>query len=547
MVDKDATPRLANPLNPTRVATDGDIYNTLLERTRDVSERDHSTVLPKNVVRQHEKGRFTVWERLERLFDGQVSILHRNWGENLDGDSLVSAIGTVNGRQVAFYGHDFTVRAGSITAENGAKLAHLIGQAVKLGIPLVGMNDSAGAYVPAGVGGLDGYAQAFTALRRASGVIPSVMCMFGFNAGGGSYLPRQGSFVIQPKDTFIGLTGPAVVKSVLGEEVSATELGGPKVHSASGVVDFVAEDEIDAIYQARQILSYLPDSSDNIPRRFNTSDSIDRPCPRIVRLLESTFSSPTGMNTPMDIRVIIEELCDHGDYMETQATRAPNSVTAFGRVGGYVTGFVANNSATLSGQIDIAAAYKKTRFIRFCNLYNIPLIFLEDTTGFLPGKAQEAGGIVHAGRAMLDAIIDIRTPRFLLIVRNAYGGAYASYNNYSTGADLVLALPSARVAVMGPAGVEFVYKNEWRALHAQARKMDAAGDQSSQTWLANKKSELEARYESEFINPNRALALGSISNIVEPDDVRRVLGKYLLMHMSKYKPGRMQSTQREFH
>ena len=550
MIANPLTPKLTNPLKEQHVQThenQADVYSGLSERSLAISERDKTIASPANIVRQHEKNRFTVWERIDRFFDSPPHILHRNWGSNLDGDSLVSAIGTVNGRRVAFYGHDFTVRAGSITAENGSKLAHLVEQAAKLRIPLIGMNDSAGAYVPAGVGGLDGYAQAFTALRKISGVVPSIMCMFGFNAGGGSYLPRQGSFLIQPKQTFFGLTGPAVVKSVLGEEVSADDLGGPNVHSASGVVDFVAEDEADAIEQTRSILEYLPDSSDVIPRRVSSSDPLDRASSRVTRLLQHTFATPTGINTPMDIRVIIEELCDHGDYLETQATRAGNSVTALGRVDGYVTGFVANNSIVQSGQIDVAAAYKKARFIRFCNLYNIPLIFLEDTTGFLPGQKQEADGIVHAGRAMLDAIIDIRTPRFLLIVRNAYGGAYASYNNYSTGADLVVALPCARVAVMGPAGVEFVYKKELRDIVSKAKAMQPEDKKSATQWLNKKKAELNTRYERELMNPDKALALGSISRIIQPDDTRRMLGTELSVRMRSYQPKRMTDTQREFH
>lgn len=541
--------RLDNPLaTPNKTKGEGSTYTTLLERGRAMRGRARSVVRSASVARQHSRSRLTVWERLEQLFDSPPHVLYQNWGKHMDGSSLVTAIGSVDGRRVAFYGHDFTVRAGSIDADNGEKLARLVDQAVQLRIPLVGMNDSAGAYVPAGVGGLDGYAQAFTALRHASGVVPSVMCMFGFNAGGGSYLPRQGSFMIQPKNTFFGLTGPAVVKSVLGEDVSADELGGPSVHGASGVTDFVVDDEMSAIRTVREVLQYLPDSSYSMPNVVESCDPIDRQTDRIGRLLEHAFSSYSGLNTPMDIRFIIAELCDHGDYLETQRARAPNSVTAFGRVGGYVTGFVATNSAALSGQIDIAAAYKKTRFIRFCNLYNIPLIFLEDTTGFLPGREQESGGIVQAGRAMLDAIIDVRTPRFLLIVRNAYGGAYASFNNYRTGADLVLALPCARVAVMGPAGTEFVYKTEMQDMRSKARKLKATkGAQAADAWLATQKIEIDKRYEREFMNPDRGLSLGSISSIVDPEDVRRVLGGQLVVHMKSYTPKPMTGAQREFH
>jgi acetyl-CoA carboxylase carboxyltransferase component len=274
-------------------------------------------------------------------------------------------------------------------ATNGKKLARLFELAGKRKIPLVGMNDSAGAFVPAGVGGLDGYAEAFTGLRRISGVVPSIMCMFGFNAGGGSYLPRQGSFVIQPNETFFGLTGPGVVKSVLGEDVTPDELGGPGVHSQTGVTDFVVPDEVAALQKVKQLLAYLPSNNAELAPFQPTSDPIDRKTWDIDILLKKAFNSPTGFDTPLDISILIQQLCDHGDYFEIQPERARNTICALGRMGGNVIGFVANNSAVGSGQIDIDAAYKNARFIRFCNLYNIPIIFMEDTTGFYRGAIKK--------------------------------------------------------------------------------------------------------------------------------------------------------------
>jgi acetyl-CoA carboxylase carboxyltransferase component len=427
------------------------------------------------------------------------------------------------------------------------------------------MNDSAGAYVPAGVGGLDGYAEAFTALRKISGVVPSIMCMFGFNAGGGSYLPRQGSFVIQPGDTFFGLTGPGVVKSVLGEDVSPEDLGGPKVHGASGVADLTVADEVAALRTVVRLLGYLPSDNRSLAPFQPTSDPLDRSTSELDTLLRKTFDSPTGFNTPFDISLLIQQVCDHGDYFELQPARARNMITAFGRVGGHVVGFVANNSAVASGQIDVAAAYKAARFIRFCNLYNVPLLFVEDTTGFLPGREQESLGIVQAGRALLDAIVDVRTPRILLLVRNAFGGAYASFNNYATGADLVLALPTTRVAVMGPAGKEFVYKDELRAARSEAKRREAAGaserraagmedararaeaKEEAAAWLRAREAELSARYERELMNPREALSLGSISRIVQPTELRAVLGESLAFFMRHYVPSPMSGPQREFH
>jgi len=396
-------------------------------------------------------------------------------------------------------------------------------------------------------------------------VVPSIMCMFGYNAGGGSYLPRQGSFVIQPNDTFFGLTGPGVVKSVLGEDISAEELGGPKVHGASGVADLTVSDEVAALRTAVRLLSYLPDNNSVMAPFQETSDPLDRKTWEINTLLKKAFNSPTGFNTPFDVSIVIQQICDHGDYFEVQPERAREAVTAFGRLGGNVVGFVANNSAVGSGQIDCDSALKIARFVRFCNIYNIPLIFMEDTTGFLPGREQEARGIVQAGRSMLDAIVDVRTPRILLILRNAYGGAYASYNNYPTGADLVLALPTTRLAVMGPAGKEFVYKGELRKIRSAIPGMVAEGtnqriaagmdgadakrdaEKEAAEWLKAQEAELNLRYEKELMNPKEGLALGSISSIVMPTDLRQVLGENLNFFLRHYQPSAWQGVQREFH
>ena len=574
MSKKAIKPSLKNPFDPpekVEFTIPGEIsratggYEEAMKEGHDLIQRPIKSVSIDQIEKQHFKKRMTVWERIRVLTDKDPNILFQNWGKNLDGASLVTGILNIHGRDVALYGHDFTVRAGSIDATNGSKLARLMIMAGEKGIPLIGMNDSAGAFVPAGVGGLDGYAEAFTALRKISGVVPSIMCMFGFNAGGGSYLPRQGSFVIQPKDTFFGLTGPGVVKSVLGEDITPEELGGPKIHGQSGVADLTVEDEVGALRAALQLLDYIPDNNSVMAPYQPTSDPLDRKTWEINTLLKKAFNSPTGFNTPFDVSIIIQQICDHGDYFELQPTRAREVVTAFGRLGGNVVGFVANNSAVASGQIDCDSAVKIARFVRFCNIYNIPIIFMEDTTGFLPGREQETRGIVQAGRAMLDSIVDVRTPRILLILRNAYGGAYASYNNYPTGADLVLALPTTRLAVMGPAGKEFVYKDELRKLRTavtervkrgiqerietgvkeDAAKKDAEGEAAD--WLKAREAELNLRYEKELMNPKEGLSLGSISSIVMPTDLRKVLGENLNFFLRHYKPSPMGGVQREFH
>mgnify|MGYP002856671201 FL=1 len=540
-------------------------YEDTLHEAHEIIRKPFASAGLINIQRQHQKQRMTVWERIKVLTKKAPKVLFQNWGPNLDGASLVTAVIEIEGRDVALYGHDFTVRAGSMDATNGKKLAKLYELAGNRKIPLIGMNDSSGAFVPAGVGGLDGYAEAFTALRKISGVVPSIMCMFGFNAGGGSYLPRQGSFLIQPKETFFGLTGPGVVKSVLGEDISADELGGPKIHSQTGVTDITVEDEVTALQTALELLRYLPSSNGEMAPFQNTSDPIERKTWDIDLLFKKAFNSPTGFNTPFDVSIIIQQICDHGDYFEIQPERARNTITCFGRLGGNVVGFIANNSAVGSGQIDIDAAYKNARFIRFCNLYNIPVIFMEDTTGFLPGREQESGGIVQAGRAMLDAIIDLRTPRFLVLIRNAIGGAYASYNNYPTGADLVVALPTTRVAVMGPPGMEFVYKDELRALRnglkqridqekknlktegLKGSSLDTEAKSRAAEWLAVEETKLAKRYEKELMNPKEALSLGSISQIVMPSDLRQLLAEHMAFHLRHYEPKPFAGVQREFH
>lgn len=573
-INKKLIPSLENPFQapetkefkiPGEIARTPGIYEQSLAEGWELMQRPETAAGVPAIEKQHLKQRMTVWERIKVLTDKDPIVLYQNWGKNLDGASIVTAIINVEGRDVALYGHDFTVRAGSMDATNGRKLASLIKLAGEKKIPLIGMNDSAGAYVPAGVGGLDGYSEAFTALRKISGVVPSIMCMFGYNAGGGAYLPRQGSFMIQPQDTFFGLTGPGVVKSVLGEDVTADELGGPRVHGQSGVTDFVVPDEVAALRKAKELLRYFPDNNASMAPFLETSDPITRKTWDADILFKKAFNSSTGYNTPIDIRILIQQVCDHGDYTEFQPDRAQNTICAFARLGGNVVGIVANNSAVSSGQIDIAASYKNARFIRFCNLYNIPVVFIEDTTGFLPGTDQERNGIVQAGRAMLDSIIDLRTPRILLIVRNAFGGAYAAFNSYATGADVVLALPTTRLAVMGPAGKEFVYKKEMQGIRAAVKtriaertaELVAAGNSEAaaksqateevNAWAKQQDAALSARYEKELMNPKEALSLGSISQLVMPYDLRHQLATNLNFLLRHYKPEPMSGVQREFH
>lgn len=538
----------ANPTASETTNTPKALYDRMVNRANELIETPRKGGGPSRIRVQHVKGRMTVWERIKVLTDLEPHITFQNWGPNLDGASIVTGILNIKGRDVALYGHDFTVRAGSMDATNGAKLARQILMAAEHGIPLIGMNDSAGAYVPAGVGGLDGYSEAFCALRKISGIVPSVMMMFGFNAGGGSYLPRQGSYLIQPDNTFFGLTGPGVVKEAMGEDISADDLGGPKVHSQTGVVDLHVQDELGALRTTLRLLSYLPNNNSEFAPFKPNSTVIDTFVEEEAILLEKAFSNPlTGFNTPFDMRLFLQQLVDYGDYFEIQPSRSQQMITAYGRIGGHVVGFVANNSLVHSGNIDVHSARKGARFIRFCNLYNIPMIFLEDVVGFAPGSEQESNGIVQAGRELLDSIIDLRVPRLTLIVRNAFGGAYATWNSHHVGADFVFALPTARIAVMGPAGRQFVYKNEVK--EAQKRYKQALAEGLGEREAAKRRDEimnvLTQRYERELLNPEEALRLGSVSSLVLPGHSRKVLGSTLHYQLRHYKPCPMGGVQRE--
>ena len=545
---------LENPFEPENaeaVSVEGSpeqLYEQMLTRGEELLKKPLQGGGESRVRVQHSKGRMTVWERIKVLTSAEPHITFQNWGSELDGAGIVTGILNIGGRDVAVYGHDFTVRAGSMDATNGGKIARQILMAGEHGIPLIGMNDSAGAYVPAGVGGLDGYSEAFAAMRKISGVVPSIMLMFGYNAGGGAYLPRQGSFVIQPEDTFFGLTGPDVVREALGENISVDDLGGPKVHSKSGVVDLVAQDELGALRSALRLLSYLPDNNHSSPPVRSTSLTLDNYVEEEAILLHKTFTNPvSGFNTPFDMRLFLQQLVDYGDYFEIQQVRAKQLTTAFGRMGGNVVGFIANNSAYASGNIDTEASRKGAKFIRFCNLYNIPVIFLEDVSGYAPGSEQERAGVVQAGRELLDAIVDLRVPRLTLIVRNAFGGAYCAWNSYHVGGDFVFALPSARIAVMGPAGRQFVYKDEFREiLQKYQHDLDSGSEEHEAVVVRDAAmAKLTSRYERELLNPEEALKLGSVSRIVMPGHSRKVLGNTLCYLLRHYQPSAMGGPQRE--
>ena len=458
-------------------------YQEMVDRGRELLELPKKGGGESRVQVQHGKGRMTVWERIRVLTENEPHITFQNWGAQLDGAGIVTGILNIKGRDVALYGHDFTVRAGSMDATNGAKLARQILMAGDHGIPLIGMNDSAGAFVPAGVGGLDGYSEAFQAMRKIS-----------------------------------------------------------------GVVDLSAEDELGALRTALRLLSYLPDNNRELAPFAETSLELEGYVEEEAILLRKTFAdSPSGFNTPLDMRLFLQQLVDYGDYFELQPERGKQLITAFGRMGGSVVGFLANNSAFNSGNIDVDASRKGKKFMRFCNLYNTPVIFLEDVSGYAPGSEQEQAGIVQAGRELLDSIIDLRVPRLTLIVRNAFGGAYCAWNSYHIGADFVFALPSSRIAVMGPAGRQYVYKDEYRnIMKVYHDSMDSGKNQAEAAAHRDRDLEkLTQRYERELLNPEEALKLGSVSSLVMPGYSRQILGSSLQYLLRHYQPEPLSGPQRE--
>jgi acetyl-CoA carboxylase carboxyltransferase component len=321
------------------------------------------------------------------------------------------------------------------------------------------------------------------------------------------------------------------------------------VHGLNGVCDLTTADEVGSLRTALRLLSYLPNNNRELAPFAPTSDPIDRFTLEEDILFRKTFDTAAGVSAPLDITLFLQQIVDHGEYFELQPARARNMITAFGRIGGHVVGFVANNSAVASGQIDVDAARKATRFIRFCNLYNVPMIFLEDVAGFTPGTEQESRGIILEGRRLLDAIIDLRVPSMTLIIRNAFGGAYAAYNSHFTGADAVFAMPMARIAVMDAGGgTQFMFKDEIRALDVEMQKSLRDGTSEVEARRARDAGLklLRERYERELMNPNEALSLGSVSRIVMPGSSRRVLGEHLNFLMRTYKAAPMGGPQREF-
>ena len=467
------------------------------------------------IARQHASGRLTARERIDRLFDpgtfeemGQL-VTHRctDFGmaeQRIPGDGVVTGWGRIDGRLVYVFAQDFTVFGGSLSLAYAEKICRVMDLATKTGAPIIGLNDSGGARIQEGVASLAGYADIFLRNTLASGVVPQLSAIMGPCAGGAVYSPAITDFIAMVEDTsYMFVTGPDVIKTVTHEEVTKEELGGAMTHSArSGVAHFAVPDEEACLALLRELLSFLPQNNMEEAPRVATDDPVDRPCSELAELV------PVNPNKPYDITELITAVADDHHFLEVHREYAPNIVVGFLRLGGRSVGVVANQPAHLAGVLDIASSLKGARFVRFCDAFNIPLLVLEDVPGFLPGTAQEFGGIIKHGAKLLYAFCEATVPKVTLITRKAYGGAYCVMNSKHIRADLNLAYPTAEIAVMGPDGaVNIIHR----------RELKAAADPVAT------KAELVEAYRENFANPYQAAGLGYVDAVVRPEDTRKLL------------------------
>ena len=474
---------------------------------------------------QHKRGRLTARERIELLLDKgsfremDAFVVHRTSDFDLDqqkflSDSVVTGWGTINGRLMYIFSQDFTVFGGSLGEVHAEKICKIMDMALKNGAPVIGLNDSGGARIQEGVVSLGGYADIFLRNTLCSGAIPQISVIMGPCAGGAVYSPALTDFIIMVrKSSYMFITGPEVVKTVTHEEVSFEELGGADVHSqVSGVCHLAADTEPDALYLIRKLLSYIPQNNMEDPPFTPTEDD----SLRMEEALNSVI--PNDPTKPYDIKDVIHLIVDDRQFFEIQEGYAANMVIGFARLGGHSVGIVANQPAVLAGVLDIKGSEKGARFVRFCDAFNIPLITFEDVPGFLPGTAQEHGGIIRSGAKLLYAFCEATVPKITVVTRKAYGGAYCVMNSKHIRSDLNLAWPSAEIAVMGPDGaVNIIFRKEL----AQAKDP------------VKRKAELVAEYTEKFANPYVAAGRGYIDEVIEPRETRPRLINALEMLANK--------------
>jgi methylmalonyl-CoA decarboxylase alpha subunit len=479
----------------------------------------------KRIAKQHEQGKKTARERIEALLDPgsfeeiDAFVTHRCTLFGMDkteapGEGVVTGVGTIEGRPVAVYAQDFTVLGGSLGEMHAKKICKVMDIAMKVGIPIIGLNDSGGARIQEGVDALSGYGQIFYRNTLASGVVPQIAAIMGPCAGGAVYSPALMDFIFMVQGTSeMFITGPQVIKAVTGEEVSAQQLGGAMTHNqTSGVAHFAAEDEDHCFRLIRTLLSYLPSNNMEDPP---VRDMGDDPAREEEDLLDIVPDDP---NRAYDMRDIIVRVVDQNSFFEVQPLYAPNIITAFARLNGRVIGIIANQPKVMAGCLDINCSDKAARFIRFCDAFNIPIVNFVDVPGFLPGTHQEYGGIIRHGAKMLHAYSEATVPKITLIIRKAYGGAYLAMCSRDLGADQVLAWPCAEIAVMGPEGAaNIIFRKE----------IEKAAEPEKE------RQEKIAEYRRLFANPYVAAERGYIDAVIDPRKTRRHLVQALELFATK--------------
>jgi propionyl-CoA carboxylase beta chain len=467
------------------------------------------------IDRQHAQGKLTARERIEQFLDEgsfeeiDALVEHEciDFGmadRRISGDGVVAGHGRVGSRPVFVFAQDFTVFGGSLSESNAAKICKIMDLAMKVGAPVVGLNDSGGARIQEGVASLAGYADIFLRNTLASGVVPQISAIMGPCAGGAVYSPAITDFVFMVESTsYMFVTGPEVIKTVTHEEVTKERLGGAMTHnSVSGVAHFAAASDTECLAQMRRLLSYLPANNSEQPPLVPVTDPLDREIPELDGFV------PTDPNKPYDIKKIIRWAADDGEFLEVQEHFAKNIVIGYIRLAGRTVGVIANQPNHLAGVLDINASVKGARFVRFCDAFNVPLWIVEDVPGFLPGTAQEWGGIIRQGAKLLYALAEATVPKVTVITRKAYGGAYCVMGSKHIRTDINLAFPTAEIAVMGPQGaVNILYRNE----------IHGAEDAESE------RARLVAEYQDKFANPFVAAEKGYIDEVILPRLLRRKL------------------------
>ncbi len=471
------------------------------------------------IDKQHKAGRLTARERIRHLLDSDTFVevdkfvTHKCTDFGMEknktlGDGVVTGYGKIDGRLMYVFAQDFTVLGGSLSRTNADKIIKIMDLAMKMGAPVIGLNDSGGARIQEGVESLAGYADIFYRNVRSSGVIPQISAVLGPCAGGAVYSPAITDFILMVKDTsFMFVTGPDVIKTVTNEDVTMEDLGGAMAHNKkSGVAHFTADDDEQAMMMIRELMSFLPSNNMEDPPQKVCTDDLERTEPKLDEVV------PLDPNKPYNMFDIILPVIDNKHFLEVQPHFAQNIIVGFARIGGKPVGIVANQPSVLAGVLDIASSTKAARFVRFCDAFNIPLITFEDVPGFLPGTAQEFGGIIKHGAKLLYAFAEATVPKITIITRKAYGGAYDVMSSKHIGTDVNYAYPSAEIAVMGPDGaVNIIYRN----LSEEERK------------------EKVDEYRANFASPYRAAELGYIDEVIYPHETRKKIVQALEMTKNK--------------